>query len=274
MKVEEHVFLLDSYELNRFVIRPDGAIRGAFIFFHGQGDYADRYVEVLRPIVNMGLLCVLADLPGHGRSSGRRGVIPSYEMVDEIYENNVSLARELVGSQLPIGLGGHSMGGHLAFRTLLANPGRHPFSWISSPLLTFQTARWKVFLLGHLAIVFPWLVVSTGVRDIDCRAGAEEGRNESALHHSLIGLGWARHLITGLPTVSTELLVRDLGTNLLLTQGDADVVCPAPLLLELVERMKTEPEVVLAADGLHEPFVGPRGDLLMAEVKRFILKFL
>lgn len=272
MKIEENHLYLGDHELHQLVLRPEEEACAAFVFFHGQGDYADRYIEVFQPLVAEGLLCVVTDLPGHGRSAGRRGVVPGYDFVDELYESEMALARKMLGAGKPIGLGGHSMGGHLAFRTLLKNPGRHPFSWISSPLLKMQQSALKVAVLGNLARVMPWLTVTTGVELSDCRPDARAADDPlfEALHHSRINLGWARQLIVGLPQVASELLVRDLRTNLLITQGELDVICSAPILANLIPSMKTKPEFFLAEDGLHEPFVGPRGKILMAQVRGFI----
>lgn len=273
MKIEENAIRLGDHLLHQLVLRPETEARAGFIFFHGQGDYADRYLDVLRPLVEAGLLCVVTDLPGHGRSTGRRGVVPGYDFVDVVYENEVVFLKKSLAPGKAIGLGGHSMGGHLALRTLLKNRGRHPFSWVSSPLIQLQEKAWKVALLGELARVIPWLTVSTGVEESDCRIGGRRIEDPMAvLYHSRMGLGWARELIVGLDWVSSELRVRDLQTKMLMTQGESDVVCPASVLENLISRMKTRPEFVLAENGLHEPFVGPQGEILMAQVKDFVVE--
>ncbi len=71
------------------------------IFTHGQGDYAERYVEVLHPFTERGIRCILTDLPGHGRSPGKRGHI-RLDQIDDVIHYNLKLA-----GKLPVGIAGH-----------------------------------------------------------------------------------------------------------------------------------------------------------------------
>ena len=267
MKVERQVVKVRGYDLNRLVLRPDGEVRAAFVFLHGQGDYVDRYDEVLKPLAEAGVVCVLTDLPGHGRSPGKRGRIPGYDFVEAVYENACEVA---AAESDVIGLGGHSLGGHLALWLLLKNAGRHDFSWVSSPLIESPMKGMKKKLLTFAGSLFPWVSWSTGVTSAACRpddgsAGDDEEREK--LYHSRITLGWGRDLTRMLPLVKDQLLVSDLKTRLFFTQGGEDPVCPPEILVDLVGRMKTPAEIEVIPEGLHEPFVG-NGSLVEGVVRR------
>lgn len=90
----------------------DANAKGVVILVHGLGEHSGRYRHVAE-FLNQNQFSVVAfDLPGHGKSSGKRGHIPSYETAMEIISHFIEDARtEFAG--LPVFLYGHSMGGSL-----------------------------------------------------------------------------------------------------------------------------------------------------------------
>ena len=65
MKIEEetlHVFVQRLHHLN---LHPETSTRGGLVFFHGEGDFIDRYPDILKPFVDAGLKCLLTKLPGY-----------------------------------------------------------------------------------------------------------------------------------------------------------------------------------------------------------------
>ncbi|MDB4541078.1 lysophospholipase [Akkermansiaceae bacterium] len=129
MIVESQKITLAGHQLHRLILKPEGLSQGSLVFFHGQGDFIDRYPSILEIFVENGITCILTDLPGHGQSSAKRGHVPGFDFVDLLLEDSLE---NLTG---PFGIAGHSMGGMLAIRALLKNPDRFDYAWISSPLL-------------------------------------------------------------------------------------------------------------------------------------------
>ncbi|MFN2336040.1 MAG: serine aminopeptidase domain-containing protein, partial [Bacteroidales bacterium] len=49
------------------------------LFIHGLGEHSGRYADWAARFNERGVTLRAFDLPGHGHSDGRRGVIPSHE---------------------------------------------------------------------------------------------------------------------------------------------------------------------------------------------------
>jgi len=79
---------------------------------HGLGDHGGRFDSVAVSLASSGIGVLAVDLIGHGRSPGKRGIIPSYDfMMDEV-GNAANLASRMWDAT-PSFVFGHSMGGNL-----------------------------------------------------------------------------------------------------------------------------------------------------------------
>lgn len=79
---------------------------------HGIGEHAGRYDRMCSFLQENGIASVAIDLPGHGRSLGKRGhAAPRYEVLDDVSEM-INFAGEKYPG-IPITLYGHSMGGNI-----------------------------------------------------------------------------------------------------------------------------------------------------------------
>lgn len=94
------------------------------VFVHGLGAHAEAYraaipgADLLGALRDEGLPVVAPDLPGHGRSGGRRGHLPFGDALAAIAET-VGFALDRLGG--PVVLAGASTGGVLAFYAALAD---------------------------------------------------------------------------------------------------------------------------------------------------------
>lgn len=103
-----------------------------FVWVHGLGEHGGRYLHVADDLVSRGWRVVLIDLRGHGRSTGSRTHVLSFdEYADDV---------DRVWSRLKLGdgsaaLAAHSMGGLVVIRAV--ETGRvHPSALVlCSPLL-------------------------------------------------------------------------------------------------------------------------------------------
>jgi acylglycerol lipase len=91
---------------------PAAQPRATLLLAHGFGEYSGRYVEhyhgLIPALTGMGIAVHGFDLPGHGGSPGRRGVVDLAQAV----ELHLRARRALAGSG-PLFLLGHSLGGLL-----------------------------------------------------------------------------------------------------------------------------------------------------------------
>ncbi len=277
MHISEQRSSIGDYSLHQLTLSPHNPVRGSLIFFHGQGDYIDRYPSILAPFVQAGYQCILTDLPGHGRSPGPRGHIPSIAFVRELF--NATLA-PLSG---PLMIAGHSMGGLLALHFFLESPARFSAAWFSSPLLDpmQQAQPWMRTLLPLIAPILPSLTVSTGVRSEDC--GDDPSRNAtntknpstSTLYHNRISLAWGRTLRDTAAALKDSFPTFPPQIPTLITQGTADPVCPASLLRDRLDKLPqtkiTYQEIPAAR---HEPFTGSTAEAFQSHLQQWISQHL
>jgi len=135
---------------------PDEAPRGTLILVHGLKDHLGRYDELAARANALGLSVRGFDLRGHGRSGGARAWVASFE--DYLGDLDVVLGdlRPQL-PDLPVFLFGHSMGGAIVARYVLARSPRVAGVILSAPALRppAQISRFAVGLTKLLGRVAP-----------------------------------------------------------------------------------------------------------------------
>ena len=90
---------------------------------HGLSDHLDRY-EYVSGFFNKKKIVVLGmDYQGHGKSSGKRGHVGSFNLLMSNVENLLIEAR-LRYNDLPLFLYGHSLGGNIVANYILRHRSR------------------------------------------------------------------------------------------------------------------------------------------------------
>lgn len=284
MIIESQRVNIKGYLLHRLVLHPDVdvPVRAAAMFYHGQGDYGERYGDILGDFTRRGVRCFVTELPGHGLSPGRRGHCGDTALLDAVVADSLKAM-----NGLPYGVMGHSMGGLLATRHLvLAGLGRLPvpvFCWLSSPLMVPSKRRsaFVRFLIRWLSPIMPSLTVSTGVVPVMCRVKSEDNEGgvpeaslsppKHRLWHNRVSMGWGACLLDYERLVASSLESIPKEVPLLFTQGELDPICPAETAREYFSRLPNEakdyhefPEM------LHEPFRGEGSERLFAVLEEWL----
>jgi alpha-beta hydrolase superfamily lysophospholipase len=100
---------------------PDSHPTAIVAIVHGVGEHSDRYMNLVRPLVDDGYAVAAYDQRGHGRSPGPRVHIDRWsEYRDDLGAFLGRVARELPGR--PIVVYGHSMGSLVVLDYLLGHP--------------------------------------------------------------------------------------------------------------------------------------------------------
>lgn len=265
-----------GWQLKRFVFLPDPLpLQGAAIHFHGQGDYSSRYGDTLRAFTDRGIAIIATDLPGHGRSPGKRGHIPSWELVDEVAKSGWDRSQLLIPQ--PPGLLGHSAGGLMGLRELTRNQGAYAYSWISSPLVqpAAKQSRLLVALAPVLARFFPELTVDTRVTPQKCiAADSDEGmvrKYDDQHFHTRVSLSWGHEMILKAEEMRRAFRNSPPNLPLLITQGGSDPVCPPEHLRELLAGLEL-PNLHYREfpAALHEPFAGVEREAVAAAMASWL----
>lgn len=203
-----------------------------------------------------GIAVLVIDFPGHGKTDGKRGDIPSIAVAEEFISYGYRVLKSNY-SGIPIGLFAHSMGGQLALRELFLNHREYAFCWLNGPLLYPAKRKhpFEIFLLRGLAKIAPQFTISTQVKRSECDVSIP--KKENPLFHSQVSLRWGLALIKSSVEVEQASLSADLTIPLLVTQGERDVVNPTRYADEFFGKLSGERiEYARIPDALHEPFVG------------------
>ncbi|MGJ8657644.1 MAG: alpha/beta fold hydrolase [Akkermansiaceae bacterium] len=253
----------------------DVTVRGVCLFTHGQGDYSERYTQVLHPFTERGIRCIAFDLHGHGSSPGKRGHVGKVSFVDAVIDKGIEMAGDL-----PYGIAGHSMGGLLTLRHLtLALQGNLPlpqFCWVNSVLLspTQNKANWFVASAKILAKIHPKLIVKTGATPELCQTPIEGSFMEKGPDHpghQNISIGWGVELIKTADFVHKNLPLMTSDIPFLYTQGGTDLICPDQIAEKFINSLKlTNKTYKLFPSMRHETFAEPDHQLLFDTIAHWL----
>lgn len=109
------------------------------VLIHGYGEHARRHADLAVAAAEAGHEFWAFDLPGHGLSPGPRAVIDGY--AGPIAAASLLLRRAADASGKEPVLMGHSMGGAIALRLALDEPGQIRSLALSSPFLIDAVSR-------------------------------------------------------------------------------------------------------------------------------------
>lgn len=129
---------------------------------HGMGEHSGRYAHVAEYFVNAGYSVFAYDHRGHGKSGGKRGHTPSYELLLDGVSEALEQA-EKIASGVPKFLYGHSMGGNVVLNYVLRRKPQLAGVIASSPWLklAFEPPKFEVTLGRLVNNIFPGFTQST-----------------------------------------------------------------------------------------------------------------
>lgn len=99
----------EGYDLHTYRYPASGEKRGLCIMIHGLHSYIDMTTEMAKQLSFIGVETCGFDMPGHGKSSGPRGIIENWENRLLDCERFIDKCMEL-NQGLPVFLSGGSMG--------------------------------------------------------------------------------------------------------------------------------------------------------------------
>ncbi|MFT4640806.1 MAG: lysophospholipase [Verrucomicrobiales bacterium] len=225
------------------------------LLLHGLGEHCERHEKHLELFAQHGIQCQTFDWPGHGKTEGRRGHIESMEMITTLVKEQLYMLRNTLGPNKQVGLLGHSMGGFLALYHLARYPDIADFAWINSPIIDPEanTSWLKRRLARILHSLCPRFQIQSGVRATQCRQGPAK-RADPLMHH-LLSVRLGSVLVDGARALQDRVSSIDPDLLLLMTHGEADVVCTARFSKALFDRLPNRAKSYQLLPGLlHEPF--------------------
>jgi len=160
---------------------------------HGMGEHASRYNYMIDALTAAGISIVGYDQRGHGKSAGKKGHTPSYDLLLDCVDDLMGKMDELVLGK-PKFLLGHSMGGNVLLNYLLQRKPKLNGAIASAPWLklAFDPPAIQVGLAKLVSGIFPGLVQSS---KLDVNAISQDSKEvkryvDDPLVHDKISTGF------------------------------------------------------------------------------------
>lgn len=156
--------------------QPDTPPKAVVILIHGMGEHCGRYVKsIVQHLIENNFVVLSYDQFGHGKTTGKRGHNPGYDLILDCVAFVTKKAQTLFPN-LPLFLYGHSMGGNVVLNYVLQRP--HSFKGViaSSPFLklAFEPPKWKLFLGKAMGKIAPSLTMNSELNPNDISRLPEE----------------------------------------------------------------------------------------------------
>lgn len=131
-------------------------VKAVVIIIHGMGGHSGRYQNVAKKLTDNDFGVIAFDQFGHGKTSGKRGHNPGFDIVLESIDKLIHKANTLFVN-IPIFLYGHSMGGNVAINYTLRKNNNLVGIIATSPMLrlAFTPPAWKLSLGKILQKIAP-----------------------------------------------------------------------------------------------------------------------
>ncbi len=224
---------------------------------HGVGEHGGRHAHVAEILTQRGWRMIIADLRGHGRSTG----IPTHVSSFDQYTSDIKLIWDQMGlsSTSPVLLG-HSMGGLVAVRAVQTGLIAPSSLVLSSPLLGIKIRLNPItVLLGRILVGFvPTARFSNGIDPANMTRDSEFAlkRRKDTLINKTVTAGWFFAMQAALKSGQQDAAKVCLPVFAL--QGSLDRTTDPDAMADWWERITSiEKTLVVLDDHFHELFFEP-----------------
>ncbi len=202
-----------------------GEPRAVILLVHGLGEHAGRYAGWAGRFNEKGVTLLAFDLPGHGHTPGRWGVVP---LPEKVYDTIDEILRETAMSfpGVPLFIYGHSLGGGIVLNYLIRRKPAVTGAIVTSPwiILSETPPPLKVFLAKVAGTLMPGMAQSSGLKTEYLSRDTEvvKAYRKDPLVHGQISAG----LYLWMTSAAEETLARagEITIPLLLAHGRNDMI--------------------------------------------------
>lgn len=212
--------------LRGFIQSPGENCSAVIIMVHGVGEHIRRYSDWADLFKKEGIGFAGVDLPGHGRSDGKRGYIKNYDILADMIGILIKTASRTFPG-IPLFLYGHSLGGGITLDYILRKNPKIKGAIITSPwlILKYQPSRIKLLLASMLKYLLPSLTQPSGLNTSYLSHNIEvvEKYNSDPLVHSKISVSLFYSAMSAAAYSLNH--ASELSIPLLLLHGSDDQIC-------------------------------------------------
>ncbi len=238
--------------LKGMIHSPGEDARAVVILVHGLGEHIQRYNYWASLFKKEGIGFAGLDLPGHGRSEGRRGSIRSYSQSDEMIDILLKTCSKTFPG-VPLFLYGHSLGGGIVLDYLIRKNPKIKGAIVTSPWLrlSFEPPKIKVTIANILRFILPGLIQPSGlnVSHISQDQAVIDKYNSDPLVHGKISVSLF-HSAMKAAEHSLE-HASELKVKTLLMHGSEDLICSSKGSSEFASK-NVNVELKIWEGGFHE----------------------
>jgi alpha-beta hydrolase superfamily lysophospholipase len=266
-------FKLSNGKVLRGIIKSPGEhIRAGIILVHGIGEHVGRYSHWIDRLYENGFGFVGVDLPGHGRSDGKRGNLNSYSITDEMLDFLIAEHKKTFPG-IPVFIYGHSLGGGIILQYILSKKPRIKGAIVTSPWLhlSFEPDRAKLLLARVMKNLLPSLIQPSGliVKYISHDQKVVDAYITDPLNHDKISVGLFYCAVTAANYSLQH--AEDLKIPLLLMHGSDDQLTSPQGSRDFASKTKMA-ELKIWAGGYHELHNEPFKDEVFSYIQKWIEK--
>ena len=211
-----------------------GTPKAVILFVHGLGEHAGRYRDWAARFNETGVSLRAFDLPGHGQSEGRRGVMPPFDVLFDTIDTILKdIAIELPG--VPKFIYGHSLGGGIVLDYLIRRKPSLKGAIVTSPWikLSYEPPKFKQLIASVASKIMPGLTQPSGLKTEDLSRDPKvvESYRSDPLVHGMISAG----IFGSITDAAKEILSRasDITLPLLLVHGRDDKITSPAATMEV-----------------------------------------
>lgn len=247
---------------------------GAIALVHGAAEHSGRYEDFAKDCNEAGYAVMATDLPGHGRSEGRRGHVHSFtDYIDTVNDTFTKLAA--VYPTMPTILIGHSMGGLTAIRFLQTRniPDTLCAAVLSSPCLdlSFEIPTIQLYLAKIVDRIWPTFSQSNGIKPENVTRSTEvisRDLQDSFILHKVTAR-WFMELQRSMAAARND--TQPFPVPTLILQAGSDRLVSASTVQKFAEQLHAPvKEFRLYPDCFHELFNEPEREQILADMFQWL----
>ncbi|WP_067927884.1 alpha/beta hydrolase [Alicyclobacillus shizuokensis] len=254
---------------------PTHGARAVVLLVHGAGEHCGRYEWLASQWQRRRYAVLGTDLPGLGRSGGRRGHIDSFEQYLHVVDRLVRRADELYPN-IPHILFGHSMGGLIVVRYLQTRPQAQRnlrAAVLSSPCLqlSMTVPRFKARMATVLDRVWPRLQQPNGIQADSISRSAEvvHAYANDPLLVQTVSVRWFMELQRAMAAATAH--PSRFSIPVLILQAGADKLVSPEASRRFADQLQAPSKRFLLFEACyHELFNEPERELVFTEMVKWL----
>ena len=162
--MDYNIKLSNGQVLKGLILSPGNEMHALIIMVHGHGEHILRYEHWAEFFNRSNIGFTGVDLPGHGRSDGKRGHVRDEALLNEMIDVMIRESGKTFAG-MPVFLYGHSLGGVIVLNYILKKNPKIKGAIVTSPALklAFEPGKAKLALAAVMKTIMPGLIQPTGL---------------------------------------------------------------------------------------------------------------